>query len=157
MKKIKTIPVNWNLIIPTLIAIAGWSFVNAFSANRERESNLRQVKIKYLIDAYRQLANASIRYDTIAQYHRDMEAAVSDIQLFGNEEQIQLTTCALDSMRIRKGWFSTDRILNSLRNSLRKELKMDTINTNLMSLRFYEDTSLSKKVNNMLGKFPMRK
>ena len=50
---------NFGLLIPllvtTLVAILGWVVAHAFARSRDRANKQREIRVNYLIQAYRQL------------------------------------------------------------------------------------------------------
>lgn len=75
------------IVVGVLVAVAGW-LLNAFFARRAIRRNMR---IEYLIAAYRQLEHASNRQMTEV-HEADLEAAISDIQLLGSAHQVEMAT-----------------------------------------------------------------
>jgi hypothetical protein len=117
---------NWPLLLPLLIttavAIAGWYVADGLTAARDRSNKQREIRVQYLIEAYRRLALASQRPPQ-SSYFRDMEAAVADIQLFGSPSQVREVTAFLDEFQ-KNGKASLDPLLLDLRNDLRVELQL---------------------------------
>jgi hypothetical protein len=115
------------LLITTLVVIIGWYVVHFFTAKRDQENKKREIRVQYLIEAFRLLANASQRKpEPNSQYFRDMESAVADIQLLGTESQIESLNAFLKEFA-SKGSGSLDDLLSDLRNDLRHELKLPEI------------------------------
>ena len=108
--------------------------VHRLSAARNRANKRRNLRIQYLIDAYRRLETASNRAGSIANYAKEFESAVADVQLFGTPEQVLLArTFALDFAS--HGTAALDPLLNSLRNDLRCELKLPPVEDHITYLR----------------------
>ncbi len=153
----KKFKLNWSLmvsiLIPSAVTILGWFYANSLAAERDRTNKLRDIKITYLIDAYRKMANAAQRKDTIKSYHRDIESVVSDIQLFGSPEQVNILLAALaetnKKMKDSSIRLDMDGILNSLRGTLRAEIQLEQLDGNVRWFRFdgveQKDTVLSKE------------
>ena len=121
---------EWKIIIPSALIILGWFIVNWLASKRELINKRREVRIQYLIEAYRCIASASNRKEkTTDDQKLNIESAIEDIQLFGNEEQLN----ALNNMIEDKNNDFT-KILEVLRNDLRKELELVSVSN---SLRFY--------------------
>ncbi len=147
-KKSSKLNFNWGILITSLITVSGWAVGSYFNSERDRENKLREIKINYLIDAYRKLANSSIRTTNYEHFKFDMESAVSDIQLFGTKDQIEQLNVAIDNMKKNKFGLDVDEILKLLRNDLREEILLDTINANVSWIRFNEagiDSILKEK------------
>ncbi len=119
---------NWDLLLPllitTIVAITGWCVVHFFSAKRDQENKKREIRVQYLIEAFRLLANASQRKpEPNSQYFCDMESAVADIQLLGTESQVENLNIFLKEFA-SEGKGSLDNLLSDLRDDLRHELKL---------------------------------
>ncbi len=128
--------INYNFIIDSYFL-----GLNYFQGERDKENNIREIKINYLIEAYRKLANASARAASIASYHRDIESAISDIQLFGSKEEIEVLLQEIDNSSKDSGKYTSlnfDNTLTRIRNSLRKEIQLEPIDSNVRWYRFYE-------------------
>ena len=132
------------LFLTAVIAVSGWFVAHQLSADRDRANKHRDIQTKYLIDAYRYLANAAQRKpEPNSQYFRDMESAIADIQLFGTLSQIIEVNKFLKEFQ-EHGKAEMNPILNSLRNELRKELKFPEVEDNVHWFR-PEGTPETKK------------
>jgi len=132
---------NLGILIPALITVAGWFFGSYLNSERERKAKLREIKISYLIDAYRKLANSTKRNSKATSYYRDLESAFSDIQLFGTDKQIEeLRSSIIHGKDGVIDKIMLDDILNDLRNSLRKEIELDSVSGNVFWLRLDDST-----------------
>jgi len=129
---------NWSLLITSVITIIGWVFGSYLNSKRDRENKLRDIKLTYLIDAYRKMAYSSQRTTNYEHFKFDMESAISDIQLFGSKEQIELLNKAIVDLNKHKIGLDADLILNNLRDELRKEINLELINSNVQWVRFNE-------------------
>lgn len=126
---------NWPIVISAALVIFGWFVVNSLNVDRDRENKLRDIRTQYLIDAYRNLSDASQRKpEPQSKYFRQMESAVADIQLFGTQNQIEKVHAMLDAYS-KTSLAPLDPILNDLRNELRTELNLPPINQNVRWLR----------------------
>ncbi|MGH9679962.1 MAG: hypothetical protein ACRD4Y_08425, partial [Candidatus Acidiferrales bacterium] len=63
-----------------------------------------------------------------------LELAVSDIQLFGTPEQVQLAQKFAADLATTQG-ASIDKLLNELRDSLRRELGRKPVTGNVVSIK----------------------
>ena len=117
---------NIDLLIPLLVtavvAIAGWLVAHRFAANRDRANKQRDVRISYLIQAYRDLGMAASR-KLGSEHFKKLESAFHDIQLFGTPSQLELLHAAT------KRWESTGGadvhlLLGDPRDDLRRELNL---------------------------------
>ena len=119
----------FTFIITTVIALLGLYFNNYFASQRDFNNKLRDIRLTYLIDAYRKLSDSSQRIPNDI-YFSQMETAISDIQLFGSESQINKAIIFLNEYK-NEGKGKLDPLLNDLKNDLRKELKLKQINNNV--------------------------
>jgi len=126
---------NWAIIIPAFIVIVGWGIVHHFNTERDRQNKLRDIRIQYLIDAYRSLANSSQRPpEKNSPYFRQIESAIADIQLFGTKSQIEKVHVMVTEYP-KTATMPLDPLLNDLRNDLRHELNLPPIPENVQWLR----------------------
>ena len=122
--------VDWNVIITATLVILGWFVANRLTARRELKNKKREVRIGYMIEAYRKIASAANRGPTTSDEQKAaIESAVEDIQLLGNTHQM----AALNRM-IESGENDFMEVLRSLRQELRNELNLDDISA---PLKFY--------------------
>ena len=122
---------EWKIIIPSALIIFGWFIVNWLASKREFINKKREVRIQYLIEAYRCIASAANRHEGTTDAQKlNIESAIEDIQLFGNEGQLN----ALNEMIKNKNSDFT-QILEVLRNDLRKELKLVSVTNQLQFYR----------------------
>jgi hypothetical protein len=121
---------EWGIIVPSLLIILGWFIVNWLAARRELRSKKREVRIQYLIEAYRSIASGANRgAKTSHEQKLAIESAIEDIQLLGDASQVS----ALNRM-IESGNPDFTEVLESLRQELRRELNLENITD---SLKFY--------------------
>jgi len=115
--------VGWNLLIPLLITsivtITGWFFAHRLASARDRANKLRDLRVEYLIEAWRRLEGASNRQDSLRA--GDIESAIADIQLFGSLRQIELARKFVEEFA-ETGSSSVDKLLTDLRCDLRSSL-----------------------------------
>ena len=76
--------INWEVLLPllitTFVAILGWYVAHRQSAARDRANKKRDVRVQYLIDAYRRLESAASRSPREMEKYADgFESAISDI------------------------------------------------------------------------------
>jgi len=123
--------------IAAVIVVIGWYVVHYLSTKRDQTNKRRDLRVQYLIEAYRRLEYAGNRPMT-EEVAPDFERAVADIQLFGTPKQVELAqTFALGFAE--KGTHPLDPLLNELRNELRKELKLEPVKPTLKYLRITYD------------------
>jgi len=122
------------MLVTTIVAIVGWLAVHRLSAARDRANKRRELRVQYLIDAYRKLENAGNRKTSTRDHVDVFESAVADIQLFGSPEQVKLARkFALDFAA--QGAAALDPLLNSLRADLRQELQLPSLEETITYLR----------------------
>lgn len=122
------------LVAGVLVAVAGW-LVNEYFTRRSVRRNLR---IEYLLSAYRRLEQASNR--TMSGDHETaLEEAISDIQLLGSPAQVEMATQFARQFAANQR-ADTEPILEDLRASLRKELQLEPVPPQRMWLRIARDS-----------------
>lgn len=120
------------LFLTLSITILGWYIIYRFDKYRDTENKKKDMRIDYLINAWRKLEYAAARdkYDVIEH----LEKPVADIQLFGTKKQIELTMKLANSI-INKEQDNLSELLTELRNDLRKELNLEKIKEEIKVLR----------------------
>jgi len=125
-----------SMVGSAIIIILGWSFVHRKSAERDLANKRRELRVEYLIGAYRRLENASNRQGTKESF-LEVEKAIADIQLFGTSAQVELArTFASDFVENRSA--SLDSLLSELRKDLRRELDLEETSSNTIFFRYVE-------------------
>jgi uncharacterized protein YjaG (DUF416 family) len=56
-------PLLLSLIVTATLAITGWYVLHRLSLNRDEANKRRDLRVQYLLEAYRKLENASNRQD----------------------------------------------------------------------------------------------
>lgn len=127
--------------ISVIIVFIGWLVVHELSAKRDKSNKKREIRINYIISAYRSLADCSKRKPS-SEYFRKMESAMADIQLFGDEQQIEMAKKFMNeyeenSKKTDKEFFEIplDPLLNDLRNNLRREMDLSDAKGNVQWFR----------------------
>ena len=138
---------NWQLLIPllitTIVAILGWVIGHRMNVARDKIAKRRDLRLQYLIEAYRALENFGGRQPPFSANHVEaLEKAVADIQLFGSQSQIELLNKAFTEKR-KTGVADLNEIINELRSELRKELNLAELNRPVTWLRI--DSKLQSK------------
>jgi len=111
------------ILITALVAVVGWFIVHQLSISRDIKDKRTELKIKYLVEAYRKLENMAERDNPNMQ---DFESAMADIQLFGTKRQIELSQ-EIAKEFAQKKTVLLDRLLNELRDDLRELLKLEKL------------------------------
>ena len=133
---------NWNLLLPlvvtTVIATVGWIVVHTLAVKQDVEKKRREIRLNFLLGAYRKLENSVLR----GPMHEDramaldFEASVADIQLLGTVEQSQLARNLALAIGEQDPEASASRLLHSIRDELRKELRLEELNDGPVHIRF---------------------
>ena len=133
---------KWESILPyaSLFAFAitalGWLIVHWLTRRRDYANKLRDIRLQYLIEAYRRLCDASDRQLTPANEHaHGLESAIADIQLFGTDAQVEKLKIFLENYAA-DGSAALDDVINDLRNELRNELDLSRLPGNVQFMRF---------------------
>jgi hypothetical protein len=117
--------------IALLLGPLGWYIAYRTTVRRDQLAKKRDLRIQYLIDAYRRLESAANRTNAQTQ---ELESAVADIQLFGSAEQITLVRKFAEEFAAERSAGLED-LLESLRADLRKELDLGISPAKIVHLR----------------------
>jgi len=113
--------------------VVSWFVGSWQAARRDRANKRRDLRVQYLVEAYRRLEAAAHR-QLVPPHSSDMESAIADVQLFGSAVQVHAAQqFALETAG--QGGSSLDELLSSLRNDLRQELQLESIEGKLIHLR----------------------
>jgi len=96
-----------------------------FNSKRDHENRRSDLRIQYLLSAYRTVADTSERdLNSTPKDARAFEQGLSDIQLLGSNEQAVMAIDIANAMATN-GEASLDDLLLSLRDDLRNELELE--------------------------------
>lgn len=124
-------------VIIAAVVIIGWYVAHYLTGKRDQANKRRDLRVQYLIEAYRRLEFASNR-PLINEVVPEFEKALADIQLFGTPKQVALAqSFALGFAE--KGTHPLDPLLNELRQELRKELNLESVQPSIKYLRITYD------------------
>lgn len=123
--------------IAAVVVVVGWYVVHYLSARRDQTNKRRDLRVQYLIEAYRRLEYAGNRPMT-EEIAPEFERAVADIQLFGTPKQVELAQEFAVGFA-QKGTHPLDPLLNELRKELRKELELEPVKPTIKYLRITFD------------------
>lgn len=121
----------WNLsfliplLVTTVVAICGWFAVHALTSARDKANKCRELRVAFLIDAYRRLEFASRRQHD-SETVRALESALADIQLMGSPSQVAMIHDYLAALA-NDPTVDPGTLLQSLRTELRQELKLPAL------------------------------
>ena len=122
-------------IVPALVAVVGWFAAHQFNVYRDRQNKRRDLRVQFLLDAYRRLESAANRPMKTEEQTLAFESAVADIQLLGTAEQVSATIDYLREHASGDG-AQIDEVLRLLRNDLRKEIGLPGKVENAFVFRF---------------------
>lgn len=120
--------------VPAIIAVLGWFVAHQFNTYRDNKNKRRDIRIQYLLDAYRRLEGASNRPEANKETQDSFESALADIQLLGEKDQIDSLMRFLDDFN--KGGASINPLLELLRLHLRDELDLQKNVPKIQIFRF---------------------
>ncbi len=122
-------------LVPAIVAVVGWFTAHQFNSYRDRVNKRRELRIQYLLEAYRRLESAANRPNKTEKQALAFESAVADIQLLGTPEQANATVKYLRKHAL-SGGAEIDEILQLLRKDLRKEIGLKGEVENAVIFRF---------------------
>lgn len=130
---------TWETLAPSalgaMIVAVGWVVSHNLSKNREIAEEKRKLRIEFLLAAYRRLERVSERRSSQGEKGvEDLESAIADIQLLGTPEQVTLAQLFALNLAEGKGASAKDLLIN-LRSTLRNELDLEHVETDLRFLR----------------------
>lgn len=111
------------IMLAPLVAVLGWFVAHQFNVHRDRLNRRHDLRIQYLLDAYRRLESAANREDKTEEQAVAFESAMADIQLLGTSREIGATVRYLRE-HASSGEGRIDDLLRLLRDDLRKELRL---------------------------------
>lgn len=121
------------LLVTSIITIVSWGVLHFLSKRRDEKNKRKEIRINYLIQVWRLLEAASNRDNNTLNHN--LETAIADIQLFGTEQQIELAQQFTKEM-VQSKTSNSNELLVSLREDLRKELRLETVPNKFKFLRF---------------------
>ncbi|MBI3137593.1 MAG: hypothetical protein HYZ15_03305 [Sphingobacteriales bacterium] len=127
---------NWQLFLPLLatsvVTMSGWYILHFLARKRDIENKKKELRINYLIEAWRRLERCVNRKNTDPTH--DIENSIADIQLFGTPKQIELAGRVISNL-VKDKNANLDELLEELRQDLRKELFLEKIETKIQIFR----------------------
>jgi hypothetical protein len=117
-----------------LLVVIGRIFGQALNGKRERDSRRHDLRIQFLVDAWRSIERAANRGG--ADEMRGLEQAIADVQLFGSPSQAEQAANVARSINERETKTAAlDELLEALRLDLRDEMRLGRANARLVHLR----------------------
>ena len=134
--------VNWELLLPllltTIVAVCGWVVGHRFNAERDLHNKRVELRIRYLLEAYRNLENSV--EDEVSRENLDfLESAVADIQLLGSADQVSKILEWWDTIKDGEKLKNVNLgpLLEDLRTSLRSDLGLEPIGDQIRHIRLH--------------------
>ncbi len=119
------------------VVAVGWRVAHRQDMTRDQLAKRRELRLQFLIDAYRRLEFVSNR-PLSPGTSEEFERAIADIQLFGSPSQVALARqFALEFAR--DGTAPLDPLLSTLRQDLRQELLLEKVPERITYLRLTFD------------------
>ena len=128
------------LALTVALAVIGWIVAHRVTADRDRKNKRREISLEHLVNAYRILTNEVTHRDLNTKRTESLENILSDIQLFGSLDQVELAKELAVQVAEGRG-FELDPLINSLRDDLRFQLQLEVVVGNVKWLRFNSDCS----------------
>jgi hypothetical protein len=129
--------VDWKLVftigVPATLVVIGWFFAHWLTARRELASRKREARLKALEAAYMRIATSSNR-ELTSDLIEKIETFVSEIQLYGTPNQVQLMNEVVNSF-VRGQVVHYDELLADLRDTIRTQLELEPIDGPVWWLR----------------------
>jgi hypothetical protein len=135
-----TLVISGLALLGTLV---GWTVEHHLSRKRDLANKKREMKITYLIEAFRCVEKASNSHSFADKAL--LESAIADIQLFGSLEQIQLVKQLANDF-VKSHIFNANDLLTSLRKDLRHELGLLQTNEGWLILRLNRESDFDHKI-----------
>jgi hypothetical protein len=121
------------LVVTSLVTVIGWFALNYFANKSDRINRQKDLRINFLIQAYRDIGMASSR-DIQSEHYKKLELAFHDIQLFGTTSQIEKLHNALSGWHSKPA-VSVEVLLSDLRDDLRKEMNLPKDSSTIIMFR----------------------
>jgi len=121
--------------VPSVVAVVGWFAAHQFNVYRDRQNKRRELRVQFLLDAYRRLESAANREAKTEEQMLAFESALADIQLLGTPEQVAAIVSYLRQYAEGRGT-QIDDILRLLRRDLRIEVGLRGEVENAVFFRF---------------------
>ena len=122
-------------IAALVISVLSIYINHSLSKKRDFTNKKKEIKISYLIEAWKDIEKVSNRKKGLNETIVKLEEAFAIIQLLGSKEQIEIAKNIAYSIAKDKV-VSTEELLNLLRNNLREELSLERIDERTIFLRF---------------------
>lgn len=132
------------ILIPAGVVILGWIVAHELNVRRDTLAKRRDLRVQYLIEAYRKLEDNAGRINALPEVKRTFESAVADIQLLGTRTQIDALLLFLQQFKDNTNE-TIDPVLKLLRDDLRKELNLEVDVQSIHQFRFTEQKAAEEQ------------
>ena len=132
-------------VVAAVVAVGGWYVAHQLNVARDVANKRRELRIQYLLDAYRRLEKNANRQLKSTDEDREFESAIADIQLLGTTEQLNALNGFLEDTKAKDGARNINYLLGALRKDLRSELELESDSKKVMIFRFDERRKVSGK------------
>jgi len=118
-------PQHISFLVAVIVAVVGWYAASV----RDAENKRREMRVQYLVDAYRKIESISARSATITrtaeqtQAVEKLESALADLQLFGDARQRDLVKGMIREIESAR-YADPRQLLVVLRNDMRSALNL---------------------------------
>ena len=124
-----------SVLISTFVVMTGWIVAHDFNLKRDTLAKRRELRTKYLLEAYRRLENSCGRIGSLTEAYSAFESAAADIQLLGTCKQIEELLKFLETFKDNTSG-SIDKVLSLIRDELRIELDLEYVVKPIHQFRF---------------------
>ncbi|WP_147330452.1 MULTISPECIES: hypothetical protein [unclassified Duganella] len=111
------------LLVTVIVAVVGWIVVHRFNAKRDQTNKRRDLRVQFLLDAYRRLESTAGRATSTEEQMLAFESAIADVQLLGDPEQVKAVVEFCGHYKANNSG-GIGKVLDLLRRDLRDELEL---------------------------------
>lgn len=111
--------------LAAFVVIVGWGVSHRLSITKDQDAKQREMRIQFLLEAYRRLESAANRPEAGKEEQDKFESALADIQLLGTKPQVEELMRFLAEWNSAGGKASINPLLELLRTHLREELHLE--------------------------------
>ena len=122
--------------LAAFVVIIGWGVSHHLSVTKDQNAKQRDMRIQFLLEAYRRLEAAANRPESGKDEQDKFESALADIQLLGTKAQIEELMRFLAEWNTSGGNASINPLLELLRTHLREELRLEKYIPGIKIFRF---------------------
>ena len=122
--------------LAAFVVILGWGVSHYLSVSKDRKAKQRDMRIQFLLEAYRRLEAAANRPESGKEEQDRFESALADIQLLGTKTQIEELMRFSEQWNSAGGTASINPLLELLRTHLREELDLEKEIPDIVIFRF---------------------